>query len=350
METSVPISIVAMGARTPVGLLAASTAAAVRAGIGRVREHAFFVDEKNEPLRGASDLLLDPALIGWERLAGLAHAALQQVGPHLAPCPADIKIAVLVAGPEHRPGWTHVDEQQLVVSLAQRRLGGRAIMPTLAGRGHSGALYALQQAVEMIHARVIDIAVICGVDGYFDPQTAQWLLDNRQWLSPGFRGGFFPGEAAGAIAITSTPLARALRLHERARVLGVGSAMERERIKTNSNNLGVGLADAIHAAIAKAGGIDAPIDAVWCDINGERFRSEEWGFALLRSQGAFVNPTDYEAPCELWGDVGAASGTLLTILAVQAWNRHYARGPRALVFAGSEAGQRTALLLAQTPS
>jgi 3-oxoacyl-[acyl-carrier-protein] synthase-1 len=350
MPSSVPVSIVAMGARTPVGLAPASAAAAIRAGISRVGEHDFFVDDSNEPLRGATDARLDPALMGWQRLAALAHSALDQVATEIGPCSSDSRIALLVASPELRPGWVKDDERQLVDSLEQRGFGGRSVVPTIVGRGHAGALHAIHQAVDLINRRAVEVAVVCGVDSYFHPETVRWLLENRQWVRRDIRGGFFPGEAAGAVALASTSAARRLRLPTHARVAGTALTVETARIKQDADQLGTALAEAIRVALAKAGDIDAPIDNVFCDLNGERYRTEEWGFALLRGRAAFRDPTAYEAPSDRWGDVGAASGTLLTILAVQAWKRRYARGPRTLIFAGSEAGHRSAVVLTETSS
>jgi 3-oxoacyl-[acyl-carrier-protein] synthase-1 len=67
----------------------------------------------------------------------------------------------------------------------------------------------------------------------------------------------------------------------------------------------------------------------------------------VRSGACFVDGTAYHLPVSCWGDIGAASGALLTTLAVRAWSRKYARGPLALVWAGSEAGLRAAVVLQQ---
>ncbi len=88
----------------------------------------------------------------------------------------------------------------------------------------------------------------------------------------------------------------------------------------------------------------AEVDTIYIDINGERYRSEEWGFVALRTQ-ALWRSLDYEAPCDAWGDVGAAWAPLAGVLAVRSFVRGYARGPRAMVLAGSLDGLRGAMLL-----
>jgi len=54
------------------------------------------------------------------------------------------------------------------------------------------------------------------------------------------------------------------------------------------------------------------------------------------------------APANCWGDVGAAFAPLAAMLAARSFARRYARGPRAVVLAGSEAGLRGVLWLEDT--
>lgn len=74
----------------------------------------------------------------------------------------------------------------------------------------------------------------------------------------------------------------------------------------------------------------AKIDATLCDQNGEAYRADEFGFMLARTSEGFVNPADFEAPADCWGDVGAASGPLFVVLAAMAAKKGYAKGPRTL--------------------
>ena len=82
-----------------------------------------------------------------------------------------------------------------------------------------------------------------------------------------------------------------------------------------------------------------------CDLNGERYRAQEWGFASLRVADAFDDPLSYRAPAGSFGEMGAASIPLFTILACQSAARRYAPGTHALLLASSESGQRGAVLL-----
>jgi 3-oxoacyl-[acyl-carrier-protein] synthase-1 len=97
------------------------------------------------------------------------------------------------------------------------------------------------------------------------------------------------------------------------------------------------MTQAVQGAVA---GLDLPregVDDLYTDINGERYRSEEWGFVALRAPSAWRS-AGYKA-------VGAAFGALGGVLSVRAFARGYARGSRALVMAGSDGGLRGAMLL-----
>jgi hypothetical protein len=73
------VHIIAVGACTPVGRTAESSAAAIRAGISRVREHPFMVDGLGERLKCAYDPALESETLGVERLLALARHALCEV-------------------------------------------------------------------------------------------------------------------------------------------------------------------------------------------------------------------------------------------------------------------------------
>src|SRR5260370_38096290 len=106
MKTSIPI--VGIGARTPLGLQAAPSAAAVRAGVTTaLGEHPFMVDSVGDLMPAALDQELDPRLVGPKRLLVLAETPLREAGAPLgtgeATCPPWFRSVDL---PEFRPGFT----------------------------------------------------------------------------------------------------------------------------------------------------------------------------------------------------------------------------------------------------
>jgi hypothetical protein len=86
-------------------------------------------------------------------------------------------------------------------------------------------------------------------------------------------------------------------------------------IKTDADNLGEGLTEAVIGAAARIPVAEERIADVYCDINGERYRSEEWGFTILRTSHLFRDASQYYCPVSEWGDMGAASGALFNGIA-----------------------------------
>jgi 3-oxoacyl-[acyl-carrier-protein] synthase-1 len=345
---SAKLHIVAVGARTPVGLRAESSAAAVRAGISRRRRHPFMVDGAGGPVAAAFDALLEPEILGWKRIAALAASAITEVLAKTArEIPTSQRFHVLLSLPETRPGLSEEDARQVAQALkAGIAQTSRPLVIEIAGRGHAGALEALKAAFERSAAGDAALFVVCGADSYLEADTLDWLEDQGRFAREGVRNGFTPGEASGALLVASDAAVHHFRLSSFAAVRGVATSREERTILGDEDSLGEGLTRAMGAALAKLTLPEEAVDAVFCDLNGERYRTEEWGFALLRSQKG-VRTTEYELATGSWGDVGAASGALGCILAVQSWRRGYAKGPRALVCAGSDSGLRGAAVLQQ---
>jgi 3-oxoacyl-[acyl-carrier-protein] synthase-1 len=88
---------------------------------------------------------------------------------------------------------------------------------------------------------------------------------------------------------------------------------------------------------------------LYCDLNGEPYRADEFGFAVLRTKEAFAMASDFTAPADCWGDVSAATMPLTMSLACVAAKKGYASGPYSFLWASSESGER-ACILAHVPS
>jgi 3-oxoacyl-[acyl-carrier-protein] synthase-1 len=305
------------------------------------------VDARGELVRMAVDPRLDPELLGSRRLAALAKSSIDEVVTKVGG--ADVVRAgdVLVAVPETRPGFGEADARDVVDELgADATLKGARV--AVAGRGHAGALAALSAGVARLAAGRAEVCTVVGVDSYAHADTIEWLDANRQLVGEGVRGGFAPGEAAGAVVLATAGVRRTLRLPSLGIVRGAHAAVETKLIKTDADVLGEGLFAAISGALSELTIPSEAIDATYCDINGERYRADEWTFAALRL-GDALRTTQFDAPSDCWGDVGAASGVLGCILAVWSWARKYAKGPRALVWGSSEAGLRGAAVLEHVP-
>ena len=336
------LTVLASGARTPLGFRSAPIAAALRAGINRLGEHPHWIDRLGNPMVAALDSELDPHLDHPARLCVLAETALAEICAAVPRFAVPPSVRLFLALPELRPGFTARDAEQVRAHLAALpglpfHLRSVDLFPL----GHAGGAVALQTAAEAA-AQGQDWCLVGGVDSYFHPRTMDWLDSHGQLAGEDARSAFVPGEGAGMLLLGRTPLPP--HLPGQARITGIGLAVEQALIKTEALCVGLSLTTAVEGACA---GLPAGyrVNDVACDLNGERSRAQEWGFASLRVARHFDNPLDFRAPAGSWGDMGAASIPLFAMLACQAAARRYARGPHALAWASSEGGQRGAVLL-----
>jgi 3-oxoacyl-[acyl-carrier-protein] synthase-1 len=124
----------------------------------------------------------------------------------------------------------------------------------------------------------------------------------------------------------------------------VASASEPNRIITETVCIGEGLTRALRRVLG-ALPPGAQVSDVYCDMNGEPYRADEYGFTALRIKQQLEAASEFVAPADCWGDVGAASGPLGLMLAAIAGHKAYSRGPIGLVWASSEGGERAGALL-----
>jgi 3-oxoacyl-[acyl-carrier-protein] synthase I len=344
MLSEAPVVIVGIGARTPLGFDAASSAAAVRAGISCIQDHPYMIDRFGKPMKVTRDAEMDPELAGPERLVEIAlHAALEALRP-LKESVADAEVSLLLATGEPRPGQDGEFAAQVSSGLRRRlaqdvRLEGGG---SHAG-GHAGGLVAMHHAAKILREGRARFCLVGGVDSYLEPETLEWLDLQEQLHSEGNIYGFCPGEAAGFCLMTTLATAREYRLVPLLQFVGSAIASEDKRIKTQDVVLGEGLGAAFRTLFENAP--PDPVDRIICDMNGERYRGNEYGFATLRNPGRYRDEAAFEAPADCWGDVGAASGPLFVSLVTEAQARGYQRGPLTLIWGSSEGGARAAALL-----
>jgi 3-oxoacyl-[acyl-carrier-protein] synthase-1 len=342
--STVSVGIVGAGARTPLGLDAPSSSAAVRGAISAIAEHPFIVDKAGEPMCVAMDRALPAQSVLIERMHELAGSAILEALAVLPRAQPRDPIPVVIGLPEGRPSLPRNLGRQLASRL-------EAVGPTTLGsittiaKGHASGLMALAEARRLVQTGEAELCLAGGVDSYLDADTLEWLDSQDQLMSAENRSGFVPGEAAGFCLIASSRAARRERLKFLADVVAVATTKEPNRIKTETVCTGKGLAEAITRVTASLRLPREQINFTYCDMNGERYRSEEFSFAVLRTQSAFVETSDNWTPADCWGDVGAASGPLYACLAIASSQRGYALGPRSLLWTSSEGGERCAALL-----
>lgn len=344
MAAGVQASITGVGAITSIGHTAWTSAAAARAGLCGFREHPFMIDTAGEPMRVASVPVLAADLSVAERSARMLLPALDEA---LADAPSDLgRIGLALGLPPPRPGRGEDLAHRLRRAVGEH-FGGRIAPVVTFEVGHAAGLLALDAALKGLNGGSIDACLVAGVDSYLAPETLEWVEACDQLHGGGPLNnawGFIPGEAAGALLLQPVYDATECSLAD---VVGFGIGRETKLIKTDTVCLGEGLTQAFRAALAELPN-GSRIDNVFCDMNGEAYRADEYGFTCLRTKERFRAATDFVAPADCWGDVGAAGAPLHVLLAIAACRKGYAKGALSMVWSSSEGGER-AVAVVQAP-
>jgi 3-oxoacyl-[acyl-carrier-protein] synthase-1 len=307
------------------------------------------LDKVGEPMVVAPEPTLDAALQGPERFAHLAGPALKEALAPLAEGNVGMQsVHTLVGTPGARPGLpAGIDGAlgRLIANEVDATSGQRtAFLPN----GHAAGLLAMIHARDILRAGRSRFCLVGGVDSYLTADSLEWMDDKGILKSSENRNGFPPGEAAGFCLVTTGATALEFGLPVFGWLETFGAARETSPIRTRTICVGRGLSEAIRQATAPLRLPEERVDDSICDLNGEPYRSEEFALTVLRTQMAFVDFSRFVTPADCWGDVGAASGPLFANLAIAAGLRGYAKGPRTMIWASSEGGDRAAVVV-RTP-
>ena len=340
------VNIVGMGARTSIGFNMLTTASAVRAKMNRFAEHPYMLDQAGEPMIVAMDAELPEEVIDSTWFIQLAVPAVLEA---LRPVKKfRLPIVLFIGFPAQRPGLPSNLMTEMELNLA-KELGGHFSPIQIFACGQAATLLAMEQATQLIHHKQADLCLVGGVDSYLPPETLEWLDFHERLHSNRHRYGFIPGEAAGFCLLASQRAVQRLPLKSLAHLSAVASAYEKNRINTDTVCIGEGLTSVFHQVFQTLEATPHRVEQIFCDLNGERYRADEYGFSVLRTREYFVDPSHFIAPADCWGEVGAATGTLLINLAVVAAMKGYAKGELSLIWTSSEGGERGAVLLHAKP-
>lgn len=351
-----------LGLVTAVGYDVISSAAALRAGIVRVRpiEGLTVYDNGEEaPVIGSPVWPLTEGFIQtatWLRLAQVAVEDIIQYGR--LPPPENAfwgETSVMWALPElgeRRFGWPEPDTTaalqrscgDLLRNLTGLRRGASSDEFILGG--HAATALGLQRAQELLSERRCARVLIIAVDSWLDTISLQWLADDRRLHSEELSTGLRPGEAAACLLVEEAATARRRNATVAAKIAGVETVRPPTTIDPDDAirwRMGTApeLARRLAAAVRSVAGLTKVSPAfsgdVVVDLNGESWRAHAWGYTRVNLTTELESVREV-IPATSIGDVGAASGALGVCIAARSWARGYAQTDRALVCSTSDSG------------
>lgn len=338
---------------TPVGLSAAQTAAAVRAGIGRLSE-SYVTDRFGEPMvmglvdddelpplaEELDDRGLSPR---QERLARLAGPALREAltGGPLEPVPLLLGIAE-----PRQEARNPVGAEMVEILSAQTGRPFDDVRSRTYPLGRAAGLVAIEEALSLLHRRQAPAVLVGAVDSYLDFGLLE-ALDGEGRLRTGeVADGFVPGE--GAAFLLLGPAGSAARRDSRpiARIDRVARGREPGHFYSDEPHRGEGLASAFRSLLdaAGSGGAQPRVGCVYAGLNGESYWAKEWGVAQIRCADRLGESLRVEHPADCIGDAGAALGPILLGLGALDLARRPIDGG-CLVWSGADREERAAVLV-----
>jgi 3-oxoacyl-[acyl-carrier-protein] synthase-1 len=342
-------SVVAVGAVTPVGLHAADTALSHRAAAAGMRE-APLLDREGEPITMCFLPTLDPLLTGPARALALAARALEEAALSLGPAAKPLRARLAVSLSESFAEAAHgggTMAQRFAADLAEvaaRYLPWITVETSVRGPASPG--YFLPSLCDALARGSIDAAVIGGAHTDYDPRRIAALSEANRLFRPDNLDALIPGEAAAFFVLMRPDIARRLHLQPRADLHAVATAHEKTRPDNDEPAFqATGLTSALRSVLRPLA--DEGLRAGWIltDLTFEVFRHFELQAATLRTQRMLCEPQQVESPAQRMGHLGAAAMPLHVILAAEAFRRGFAPHPYAVSIAGSDGGDRAALLL-----
>jgi 3-oxoacyl-[acyl-carrier-protein] synthase-1 len=340
---SPPLYVCGAGAVTPAGLDAAQTCAAIRAALSAFEEYI-----RSDPFGAVQIVARIPAHWRLRRTEGewLVNMAARALEEALASGGvAAAETAVLLAPPEsfrRHPAYEDIAPDRFLAAVLAA--AGRVVHPASRAidGGAAASLGLLAHAQGMLAHEGVAQVLLGGVDSLVNPADLARLDKAGRLKGDDNAQGLIPGEGAVFVRLRSLREASTS-----AAVLGVGSAAEAETVIASERySQGVALRAALEEAVTPPAPPEPAIDFVVGNGNGERYSAWEAMIARPRFYRTRreILPTAY--PAMTVGEIGAAGGALALMVAADAFAGGYAPGRTAMVEAASEAGLRSAAVVA----
>ena len=350
----------AVGMVSPVGVNATQTFTSLRANIPRKQERPDIYQcmpadpdlDEPEPLVASPISHLDCrwrdqgnptewlALLAAQAFADLWNKAKLTAGD-------EGETGLFLSLPGKRPGWGPEHVELFTEWFRDLAAHEPFAQKKFSWIGSGGALDLCAEACRLVREGQLKRAIVGGVDSYLFPKWLEPLDRAYRIRSTRNHDGFCPGEGAAFFLLEPVAEARRRSLQPWAEL--------RATATTNcaptpaGHDAGAALAEVLSRVIPAG---ETPPPLVVCDLNGEMSRAREWGYALSRVGNALPAPLGLEHPAAVLGDLGAASGAALVVLAAHYLHTKHRDRTSAVLWTASDGGERHAVLLArpQPPS
>jgi 3-oxoacyl-[acyl-carrier-protein] synthase-1 len=329
---------------SPLAIGAEANAAAFRCGYD-----GFQIPRKGKVRYRYAQAPLDPALRGLSRLVALALPAVAEALEQYEGAIDELPVFFCLAE-ETRPGCSPASgfPQRFIEALNQEvTIDLFHPESSYYNTGRAGFVSALRDAQTLLANEKQEFVLILGVDNLTTSSTINHFMGSKEQpcrlLTPNNSDGFIPGEAASALL-----LSRNSQLDNQTRITGVGLAEEPAPLDSEEVHTSRGLTEAIRSAARQAGIQVADTDFVIAGLSGESWFFVEASNAIHRTMEHTRETHPLWHPADGLGEVGAAIGPAMVVMAHYAFMKGYAPGPSALCHLSNDDHRRGAFILEHT--
>lgn len=358
MKKDKKLYIAAVGMITAIGANAEMTIAAVNAGVSGYML-SDYESRSGAPLKMA---LIDNAIIDniqvetplhvaegdrynmrHDRITIMANIALQQLCKQAKSTQA---VPFIMAKSEYN--YDHHNLSSLTDNLVDNMAPW--IKSELSRSFYSGRAAAIE-AIDMIFNYLYDSGhdyfIVGGSDSPCDHSLLEKLDCDGRLLCSDNSDGFASGEGAGYLLLTTRPELAQVKNGTIIALNPPGIAEEKGHIYSEFPYRGDGLDKAFKNALTN--NKQQTISAIYSSMNGERFWAKELAVAQLRNKKYFTEDVHVEHPAEFFGDLGAATASILIALAAEnLWQNKTAQSH--LVYSSSDSAKRAVVVLEKMPA
>ncbi len=221
-----PLSVLASGMVTGVGLSAPSSCAAIRCAINNFAETRF-MDKGGEWIIG-SQVPLEQPWRGLAKLVRMVVPAIKECMAHAGDVRAELIPLILCVAEKDRPGRLHGLDDELFHQI-EAELGVRFHPRSgVLARGRVAGALALAEARRLIYEERLPLCLIAGVDSLLVASTLAAYEEKDRLLTSQNSNGFIPGEAGAAVLIGRPQGSQGAELL----CLGLGAGEEKASIES----------------------------------------------------------------------------------------------------------------------
>jgi 3-oxoacyl-[acyl-carrier-protein] synthase-1 len=319
-----------------------------------VMQQSPILDAADQPATLCAVTTLEPRMVGAERACELALPALDEAIAPLREIGATLSLKLVLCLDEFvaakRPDGT-VPAYTLTTQLTRKvsALGGQLDVDTSA-RGAASLGFALEKVLSDLESGRVSAAIVGGVHSDYDPERIVALSEAGRLFTPDQLDALIPGESAAFAVLMLPATARRYGLEPRAQIHSCATAYDKARPDNDESAFeAVGMTAVARKAAEPMTELGLRAGWMLTDLSFETMRLFEFQAMSTRTQKLWCEPQYCDAPAQRLGFLGAAAMPLHLVLASEAWRTGWAPHAVAMSFAGSDGGERAAMLLSAPP-